>query len=72
MPTNQVRPEKQQEDRIRLKNLLQLELSRIHRLPLAFETLVVVANRFHVKPLLPLFMGNGRFYVLAFSLIDKS
>lgn len=119
MPTNQVRPEKQQEDRIRLKNLLQqaktqimafapdlrtpsveqllepaarlIENGRfwqyqsdglavflsntdepahqahIYRLPLTFETQVVVANRFIVKPLLPLFTGNGRFYILALS-----
>ncbi len=37
------------------------------RLPLRFEELVVVAGRFHVKPLLPLFTGDGRFEVLALS-----
>lgn len=37
------------------------------RLPLRFEELVVVAGRFHVKPLLPLFTGDGRFHVLALS-----
>ena len=42
-------------------------LSRSYRLPLAFEDLAVVAGRFHVKPLLPLFTGDGRFYVLALS-----
>ena len=40
---------------------------RLYRLPLAFEDLVVVADRFHVTPLLPLLSGNGRFYVLALS-----
>jgi hypothetical protein len=35
--------------------------------PLAFEELVVVSNRFHIKPLLPLLSGDGRYYVLAFS-----
>ncbi|MBC7220855.1 hypothetical protein H5T55_05240 [Candidatus Bipolaricaulota bacterium] len=37
------------------------------RLPLRFEELVMVADRFHVKPLLSLFTGDGRFYVLALS-----
>jgi hypothetical protein len=36
-------------------------------LPLAFDELLVVAGRFHLKPLLPLVSGNGRFYVLALS-----
>jgi hypothetical protein len=35
--------------------------------PFDFEELVVVAGRFHVKPLLPLLSGDGRFYVLALS-----
>jgi hypothetical protein len=43
------------------------EIFRAYRLPLAFEELVVVAERFHLKPLLPLFTGDGRFYVLALS-----
>lgn len=38
-----------------------------YRLPFNFEKLVVVANRFHIKPLLPLFSGGGRFYILALS-----
>lgn len=37
------------------------------RLPLRFEELMVVAERFHVKPLLPLFTGDGRFEVLVLS-----
>lgn len=40
---------------------------RLYRLPLAFENLVVVGDRFHVTPVLPLLSGNGRFYVLALS-----
>jgi len=40
---------------------------RYYRLPLAFEELVVASNRFHIKPLLPLFSGDGRFYILAIS-----
>jgi hypothetical protein len=43
------------------------ELSRLYRLPLDFEELVVVADRFHIKPLLPLLTGDGRFYILALS-----
>ncbi len=38
-----------------------------YRLPFDFEELVVVAKRFHVKPLLPLLSGDGHFYILALS-----
>lgn len=37
------------------------------RLPYQPRELVVVGRRFHVKPLLPLLCGDGRFYVLALS-----
>lgn len=37
------------------------------RLPLEFEELVIVGERFHVKPLFPLFSSDSRFYVLALS-----
>jgi hypothetical protein len=40
---------------------------RYYRLPLNFEDLVIVANRYHLKPLLPLLTGDGQFYVLALS-----
>jgi hypothetical protein len=40
------------------------------RLPLAFEELVVVTDRFHTKPLLPLLSGDGRFLILAISQND--
>jgi hypothetical protein len=40
---------------------------RTYPLPLAFEELVVVNKRFHVKPLLPLLTNDGRFYILALS-----
>ncbi len=43
------------------------ETSRFYRLPLKLEELIVVADRFHVKPLLPLFTGNGHFFILALS-----
>ena len=38
-----------------------------YRLPLRFEELAVVADRFHVKPLLSFLCGDGRFHVLALS-----
>ena len=37
------------------------------RLPISFEERVMVRRRFHVKPLVPLFSGDGRFLVLAIS-----
>ncbi|MBN2551548.1 MAG: hypothetical protein JXB06_02210 [Spirochaetales bacterium] len=40
---------------------------RYYRLPLSLEELAVVSGRLHVKPLLPLFSGNGRFYLLTLS-----
>ena len=40
---------------------------RIFRLPLAVERLLVVGDRFHLKPLIPLLADNGRFHVLALS-----
>jgi len=35
--------------------------------PHRFKELVVVTDRFHIKPLLPLFSGDKRFYLLALS-----
>jgi hypothetical protein len=40
---------------------------RRYRLPMSFEELLVPGRRFHLKPLLPLFSGDGRFYLLALS-----
>jgi hypothetical protein len=40
---------------------------RYYCLPLNLEELVVVSDRFHLKPLLPLFTGDGSFYILALS-----
>jgi hypothetical protein len=40
---------------------------RYYRLPLEVRELAVVEDRFHLKPLLPLLSGDGRFYVLALS-----
>lgn len=39
-----------------------------YRLPLSFSETVVISNRFHIKPLLPLINSDDRFYVLALSL----
>lgn len=43
------------------------ETFRSYRLPLPFEELVVISNRFHFKPLLPFFARDGHFYILALS-----
>jgi Bacterial archaeo-eukaryotic release factor family 3 len=36
-------------------------------LPVSFEEQVIIGNHFHLKPLLPLFTGDDRFYILALS-----
>lgn len=43
------------------------ELSRIYRLPYAFQEEWIVAPRFHIKPLLPIYLGDARFFLLAIS-----
>ena len=43
------------------------DMIRHFRLPMRFDELVVVANRFHLKPLIPLFTEDSGFYVLALS-----
>jgi hypothetical protein len=40
---------------------------RWYRLPLDFEELMIVEDRFYINPLLPLFTGDGQFYILALS-----
>lgn len=40
---------------------------RYYRVPIEVRELAVVEDRFHLKPLLPLLSGDGRFYVLALS-----
>jgi len=40
---------------------------KYYRLPAAFEELLVVADRFHIKPLLPLLSSDGNYYLLALS-----
>lgn len=41
---------------------------RNYNLPLAFDEFVMVAERFYLKPLLPLLSGEGQFHLLALSL----
>jgi len=36
-----------------------------YRLPMQYDELVVVSDRFHIKPLIPAFSDNPEFYVLA-------
>ncbi|MBE0480135.1 MAG: hypothetical protein IBX68_04065 [Dehalococcoidia bacterium] len=43
------------------------EIFQYFRLPTHFSELVAVSERFHIKPLLPLFTADGLFYVLALS-----
>ena len=43
------------------------DIFQYFRFPHRFKELVVVANRFHIKPLLPLLSGDKRFYLLALS-----
>jgi hypothetical protein len=44
------------------------DFSVVYRLPVDFEELVVIANSFHIKPLLPLLGRVGTFYILGLSL----
>ena len=46
------------------------DIFRYYPLPLDFQELVVVTDRFHVKPLLQLLNGDGRFYLLTLSQKD--
>lgn len=41
--------------------------SRIYRLPVSFNELVVTTSRFHLKPLFPIIESNNRFYLLGLS-----
>lgn len=44
------------------------EVFRAMRLPLEVGELVVVEDRFHLKPIFPLLSGDGHFYILALAL----
>jgi hypothetical protein len=43
------------------------DVTRTFSPPYRFEETLIVADRFYVKPLLPLLSGDGRFYILALS-----
>jgi hypothetical protein len=43
------------------------DLFRYYRLPFDLQELVILADRFYIKPLLPLFYAERRFYILALS-----
>jgi hypothetical protein len=44
------------------------DFSAIYRLPTEFEELLIIANNFHIKPLVPLLGRIGKFYILGLSL----
>ena len=50
-----------------LAMFLSVEMFRTYLLPFVFKELVIVTDRFHIRPLLPLFSGDGRYYILALS-----
>jgi hypothetical protein len=50
-----------------LAGFLSPEMARFYRLPAAFRDQAVCNDHFHVKPVLPLLTGDGRFYLLALS-----
>lgn len=41
--------------------------ARYYRLPIKFKESLTVSNKLYIKPLLPLFSGNGQFHILALS-----
>lgn len=46
------------------------ETTEVFRLPLTFEEVAIVGDRFHLKPLFPIIAANNRFYLLALSKND--
>lgn len=46
------------------------ETTETYRLPLTFDEVAIVEDRFHLKPLFPLIAANNRFYLLALSQND--
>jgi hypothetical protein len=61
-------PDFWQHQREGLAVFLSNDFSRTYRLPTKFEELVIIANNFHIKPLLPLLSTEGKFYILAINL----
>ena len=50
-----------------LAMFLSPEVFRTYMLPCVFKEWVTVTDRFHIRPLLPLLSGDGRYYILALS-----
>ena len=50
-----------------LAMFLSPEVFHTYMLPFFFKELVIVTDRFHIRPLLPLLSGDGRYYILALS-----
>ncbi len=50
-----------------LAMFLSPEVFRTYMLPSVFRELVIVTDRFHIRPLLPVLSGDGRYYILALS-----
>jgi len=50
-----------------LSIFLSADVFTYYCLPINFDELIVVADRFHVNPLLPILSGNGRCYILTLS-----
>lgn len=50
-----------------LAAFLSVDVFNYYCLPIHFDELLIVAERFHVKPLLPVFSGEGHFFVLTLS-----
>lgn len=46
---------------------LSAEGMEAYRLPIHFDELLVISDRFHLKPLIPFFASDGHFYILALS-----
>lgn len=46
------------------------ESTELFRLPLSFEEIAIVEDRFHLKPLFPIIAANNRFYLIALSQND--
>ncbi len=57
-----------QHQRKGLAMFLAPDFERRYRLPIEVDELTLVGERFHLKPLLPLLSGDGRFYVVVVSL----
>lgn len=50
-----------------LAMFLSVEMFHYYLLPFVFKELVIVTDRFHIRPLLPVLSGDGRYYILALS-----